>query len=43
MGTKQEYEKMHGDHTTPWGKEGKTVDGNLQMLCEYCNRKKLNM
>lgn len=38
-----EYEKMQGDHITPWSKGGKTVDDNLQMLCEDCNRKKLNM
>lgn len=37
------YEKMQGDHITPWSKGGKTVDDNLQMLCEDCNRKKLNM
>lgn len=37
------YEKMQGDHITPWSKGGKTVDDNLQMLCEECNRKKMNM
>lgn len=31
-----EYEKMQGDHITPWSKGGKTVDNNLQMLCEDC-------
>ncbi len=38
-----EYEEMQEDHITPWSKGGKTVDDNLQMLCEDCNRKKLNM
>ena len=38
-----EYEQMQGDHIIPWSKGGKTVDDNLQMLCEDCNRKKLNM
>ena len=38
-----EYEKMQGDHITPWSKGGKTVDDSLQMLCEICNRKKMNM
>lgn len=37
------YEKMQGDHITPWSKGGKTVGDNLQMLCEECNRKKMNM
>ncbi len=37
-----EYEKMQGDHIMPWSKR-KTVDDNLQMLCEDCNRKRLNM
>lgn len=38
-----EYEQMQGDHIIPWSKGGKTIDDNLQMLCEDCNRKKLNI
>lgn len=38
-----EIEQMQGDHITPWSKGGKTTVENLQMLCEDCNRKKLNM
>ncbi len=38
-----EYEKRQGDYITPWSKGGKTVDDNLQMLCETCNSKQLNV
>ena len=35
-----EYEKMEGDHITPWVEGGRTEDANLQMLCKSCNRRK---
>ena len=35
-----EYEKMEGDHITPWHEGGKTEPANLQMLCKNCNRTK---
>jgi hypothetical protein len=41
-GERHEYEKMEGDHITPWSQGGKTVPENLQMICKSCNRKKSN-
>lgn len=38
-----EYEQIQGNHIITWSKGGNTVNDNLQMLCEDCNRKKLNM
>ena len=35
-----DYEKMEGDHITPWVEGGKTNADNLQMLCKECNRRK---
>ena len=29
--------KLHIDHIFPWSKGGKTVESNLQTLCERCN------
>lgn len=37
-----ELDYMEGDHITPWSEGGKTEDGNLQMLCKECNRRKSN-
>jgi 5-methylcytosine-specific restriction endonuclease McrA len=33
-------EEMEGDHITPWAEGGRTLPGNLQMLCKDCNRRK---
>lgn len=35
-----EYDEMQGDHIVPWSKGGRTVDENLQMLCQKCNNDK---
>lgn len=35
-----EYEEMQGDHIVPWSKGGRTIDENLQMLCQKCNNEK---
>jgi hypothetical protein len=32
--------EMEGDHITPWHENGKTIEGNLQMLCKDDNRRK---
>lgn len=39
-GGKFPIKDMEGDHITPWREGGLTTDGNLQMLCRPCNRKK---
>lgn len=36
------YEDMQGDHIIPWSQGGRTVDDNLQMLCQSCNNDKGN-
>lgn len=35
-----EYEEMQGDHIVPWSKGSRTIDENLQMLCQKCNNDK---
>lgn len=35
-----DFEFMEGDHITPWREGGRTVEGNCQMLCRECNRRK---
>ena len=35
-----DYEKMEGDHITPWHLGGKTTSENCQMLCQSDNRTK---
>ena len=35
-----ELVEMQGDHIVPWSKGGKTLPGNLQMLCPLCNQQK---
>ncbi|MFA6604262.1 MAG: DUF262 domain-containing protein [Patescibacteria group bacterium] len=35
-----EIEEMEADHITPWGKDGKTIAANCQMLCKQDNRTK---
>lgn len=35
-----DFNKMEGDHITPWSAGGKTNAENCQMLCIGCNRKK---
>lgn len=35
-----EFEEMQGDHIIPWSQGGRTVDDNLQMLCQECNNDK---
>lgn len=37
-----EYNEMQGDHITPWSQGGRTIDENLQMLCQKCNNDKSN-
>lgn len=39
-GKEFDYSEMEGDHIKPWHDGGKTVEGNCQMLCRDCNRKK---
>lgn len=39
-GKEFEFDKMHGDHITPWSKGGHTTSDNCQMLCRDCNLKK---
>ncbi len=34
--------RMEGDHITPWVEGGKTNEGNCQMFCRPCNRRKSN-
>lgn len=34
------FEEMQGDHITPWSQGGRTVEDNLQMLCQRCNNDK---
>lgn len=36
------FDEMQGDHIIPWSQGGKTVDDNLQMLCQKCNNDKSN-
>lgn len=40
--TEYAYEDMQGDHIIPWSQGGRTVDDNLQMLCQKCNNDKSN-
>ncbi|MBQ3636155.1 MAG: DUF262 domain-containing protein [Bacteroidales bacterium] len=35
-----DIKQMDADHIVPWAKGGKTVEGNCQMLCMTCNRRK---
>lgn len=39
-GREFDFEKMEGDHITPWRDGGRTVEENCQMLCRECNRRK---
>lgn len=34
------WTRCRGDHIIPRSQGGKTVDGNLQMLCQKCNNDK---
>ena len=36
------FEQMEADHVVPWSKGGRTMEGNCQMLCMACNRRKSN-
>lgn len=36
------YNEMQGDHIILWSQGGRTVDDNLQMLCQKCNNDKSN-
>ena len=40
--TEYAYSEMQGDHIVPWSKGGRTIDSNLQMLCQKCNAEKSN-
>lgn len=37
-----EYMDMQGDHIIPWSQGGRTIDNNLQMLCQKYNNDKSN-
>lgn len=37
------FDKMEADHIIPWSKGGTTTEGNCQMLCKNCNRRKSNV
>lgn len=39
-GSEFDYDQMQGDHIIPWSQGGRTVDENLQMLCQKCNNDK---
>ena len=43
-GIDREYEftEMQGDHIVPWSRGGRTIEENLQMLCQRCNTEKSN-
>jgi len=34
---------LHVDHIEPWSRGGKTIEENLQTLCEKCNLGKSNV
>lgn len=38
--TEYAFEDMQGDHIIPWSQGGRTVDDNLQILCQKCNNLK---
>ena len=38
-----EISGMEADHIKPWIEGGKTNEGNCQMLCKDCNRRKSNL
>lgn len=38
--TEYAFEEMQGDHIIPWSQGGRTVEDNLQMLCQRCNNDK---
>lgn len=40
--TQYDFEDMQGDHIIPWSQGGRTIDDNLQMLCQKCNNDKSN-
>lgn len=40
--TEYAYNEMQGDHIIPWSQGGRTMDENLQMLCQKCNNDKRN-
>ena len=40
--TEYAYTEMQGDHIIPWSQGGRTIDSNLQMLCQKCNNDKSN-
>lgn len=37
INTEYAYNEMQGDHIIPWSQGGRTIDSNLQMLCQKCN------
>lgn len=37
--TEYAYNEMQGDHIIPWSQGGRTIDSNLQMLCQKCKIK----
>ena len=41
--TEYAFEEMQGDHIIPWSQGGRTVDNNLQMWCQKCNKSKGDM
>lgn len=40
--TEYAYNEMQGDHIIPRSQGGRTIDSNLQMLCQKCNNDKSN-
>lgn len=34
---------LHIDHIVPWSKSGEIIEGNLQTLCDVCNRGKSDL
>lgn len=40
--TEYDFSEMQGGHIIPWSQDGRTVDDNLQMLCQKCNNDKSN-
>lgn len=42
ISTIYQFDEMQGDHIIPWSQGGRTIESNLQMLCQRCNNDKSN-